>query len=301
MSQTPQQPKGGTPSATPGAASPGAKPAAPGQKPAAPAPRRGDDKVETKERNIFARGREYAFTPTPMKGHTTTEVSSPALAPPPPRPRNSGTPSATRAPTGGSNAGHPVADRQSAAFLMPGAGQAPTPEPARKPAPGSKPAAPPAKPAAPAAKPAAPAPAAKKPAPAPPKPAAPGGAVTAPDKLGYQGKLPVFVGTPQDGNPMVDAEDASFYFDPRARSVAIECKVASIMLKAACLHLGLPAPERGPRRFTLRAALKPDTVQKHQALLFDANLEVRLTAADAGRPVLLDLTLYENFSLTPDL
>jgi len=131
----------------------------------------------------------------------------------------------------------------------------------------------------------------------PPKSA---GLISSGDVLGYQGKLPVYVGRAADGNPMVDAEDARFTFDPKGQRVQLECKVVSIMMKAACLHLGLPPPDRGPKRFTVMALLKPEVIQKHHQKLFDGNLEVRLGAAEDGRPVLLDLTLYANIVMTPE-
>jgi hypothetical protein len=118
--------------------------------------------------------------------------------------------------------------------------------------------------------------------------------------MSYQGKLPLYVGTPADGNPMIDAEDAKFSFDPKGDRIRISCKVAAIMVKAACLHLGLPPPDRGPRRFILKATIRRESLLKHRDRLFDANLEVRLTAQEEGRPVLLDLTQFESFEVSPE-
>ncbi|MBI5496517.1 MAG: hypothetical protein HY904_15955 [Deltaproteobacteria bacterium] len=276
----------------------------------APAPAAGKDKLETSGRNIFTRGRNFDFNPTPVKkpGAVTGEQSSPALRVPVrigATGGSGGSPRAPAAPQATTRAG-----AAEPAFTMPGApaGGAPPDQKkpinlqagssavaARAPAPSPKSSAPggPGKPAAPAA------PGGGKAAAAKPPPPKPQGLITDGDKLAYQGKLPVYVGKPEDGNPMIDAEDATFVFDPKGQRVQLQCRVASIMLKAACLHLGIPPPDRGPKKFVFTANLKAEEVRKHMAQLFDGNLEVRLGANENGRPVLLDLTAYESYQVTP--
>lgn len=314
-SQPPPQQKSPQPAA--------AKPAAA----AGPAPKR-EDTLETSERNKYVSQSKVNFAPTPLKkaqpaptpqANSTGEFAP--IRPTTPRARSTTTASTTPASTPSSNA-----------FLMPGAG-APIVEEARQPmgrqqqqqrpatpakpeapkpvqtAAGAQPQRTPSNPRSPPPK----QPGGQQPqqtresnprSPPPKQQQAPApksaGLITSGDVLGYQGKLPVYVGRAADGNPMVDAEDARFTFDPKGQRVQLECKVAAIMMKAACLHLGLPPPERGPRRFNVVAQLKPDVVVKHLQKLFDGNLEVRLGAQEEGRPVLLDLTVYQNITLTPD-
>lgn len=304
-------------------------PKAPPPKPSAPAPKPdGRDRVETTDRNQFGNARRTDFVPTPIKPRNVTgEVSANNLVVPPTRPpqsARSGTPTsltgerpAFRMPGAPTPTSTQPKQEEKPKPGVPGAKPNNTPranpnnampgsasQPQKPTYPGSKPSGPaaaggPPQPQKPGAKPGSPAAPAKA---APPKePPKPVGLITSGDKLAYQGKLPVFVGKPQDGNPMVDAEDATFVFDPQGHRVQLSCKVAAIMMKAACLHLGITPPDRGPRRFQVHGFLKADVVQRHMQKLFDGNLEIRLQATDQGRPVLLDLTLYDNLQILPDV
>jgi hypothetical protein len=253
------------------------------------------DKLESGGKNIFANQPKTAFAPTPV-----SRARAPLVANSAPAVRPSVRVTSSR-----------QANNQNAAntgsFLMPGARAAGDDN---KTADETKTAASPAtKRAAPAsskgsatlpvASPEKPSPAPAAPA-APRQPAKPAGPITQVDALGYQGKLPVFVGRASDGNPMIDAENARFTFDPFGNSVRLEFCVNSVMLKAACLHLGIPQPERGPRRYLFSARMPAPRVEKHREKLFDGNLEIRLSAIEDGHPVLLDLTLYEDYQVAPE-
>lgn len=277
-------------------------PKSPPPAPAAPAAPR-QDTLETANRNKFGVGNRPTFAPTPIKRNsplgTTGEVSTGGLRPPPARvgaptgPRPSPAPSSQRPAIPGKPTGPDFAMPGAGASIengtaTPGVASGGAAKPTTPVRPGQRTSTAPMQAAVPAVATTPKAPAAK-----------PAGLITTGDVLGYQGKLPVYVGKAADGNPMVDAEDARFTFEPREGRIQLECRLASIMLKAACLHLGIPAPERGPRKFNLTAFLRRDVILKHQAKLFDGNLEVRLSAVTEGRPVLLDLTLYEDLHVAP--
>ena len=261
----------------------------PPQPPKPGAPRK--DTLESRGRNVFTGGQKFEFVPTPIKPRTQTgEMSRAGLRPVPVgRPP----PSATRTSTLGAGGTTPSgsSSTNNATFMMPGMQM-----------PGSRPtgARSESSPDIPAAKPGLPTsakPAAEVPPPKPPP--KPRGLITAEDKMAYKGKLPFCVGTAQDGSPMVDGEESNFSFDPTDRRVQLQCKVAAVMMKAACLHLGLPPPERGPRQYQLVAQMRPEAVSRHYQKLFDGNLEVRLQAFEDGHPALLNLTLYEDIKVLP--